>query len=94
MTCTIRKCMNYLPWFPSLSLRLRCAVSNYRVVAMQRTCEKYILPALIFNNIIVCVKLQWSVSFHPCIPNYTIATFILLCVEKTWLQKKEVNLHL
>ena len=45
------KCMNYLPWFPSLSLR--CAMSKYMVVAMQRRCEKYIVLALKFNNIIV-----------------------------------------
>ena len=52
MTCIIVKCMNYLPWFPSLSLCLRCAMSEYMVVAMQRRCERYIVPALKFNNII------------------------------------------
>ena len=53
MTCTSDKCMNYLsPWFPSLSLCLRCAMSEYMVVAMQRRCERYIMPALKFNNII------------------------------------------
>ena len=36
------------------------------------------------------VKLQWSVSFHNCTPTYTIVAFTLLCVEKTWLQKKEI----
>ena len=29
-------------------------------------------------------------SFHHCTPTYTIATSTLLCVEKTWLQKKEI----
>ena len=52
MSCTIGKCMNYLPWFPSLSLCLRCAISLGVVVAMQRECEKYIVPALRINNII------------------------------------------
>ena len=47
------KCMNYLPWFPSLSLCLRCAMSRYMVVAMQRECEKYIVLALKIDNIIV-----------------------------------------
>ena len=36
------------------------------------------------------VKLQWSVSFHHCKPTFTIAMSTLLCVEKTWLQKKEI----
>jgi len=142
MTCTSDKCMNYLPWFPSLSLCLRCAMSTYMVVAMQRECEKYIVLALKFNNIIsataahsivmlcqgvavavfptymgeyvacVCVptntracRAEAAQSREceccsglcpsvPCRPNYTIATFTLLCVEKTWLLKKEVNLHL
>ena len=49
----MHKCMNYLPWFPSLSLCVRCAMFKYMVVAMQRRCEKYIVPALNFNNIIV-----------------------------------------
>ena len=31
-----RPSRNYLPWFPSLSLCLRCAMSKYMVVAMQR----------------------------------------------------------
>ena len=48
-----KQCMNYLPWFPSLSLCLRCAMSDYMVVAMQRRCDKYIVPALKFNIIIV-----------------------------------------
>jgi len=53
MPCTSVKCINYLPWFPSLSLCLRCAMSEYMVVvlAMQRMCEKYIVPALKFNII-------------------------------------------
>ena len=53
MRCTSAKCINYLPWFPSLSLCLRCAMSDYMVVAMQRRCDKYIVPALNFNIIIV-----------------------------------------
>ena len=53
MTCTSVKCINYLPWFPSLSLCLRCAMSDYMVVAMQRRCDKYIVPALKLNIIIV-----------------------------------------
>jgi len=53
MPCTSAKCINYLPWFPSLSLCLRCAMSDYMVVAMQRRCEKYIVPALNFNNVIM-----------------------------------------
>ena len=53
MRCTSAKCINYLPWFPSLSLCLRCAMSDYMVVAMQRRCDKYIVPALKFNIIIV-----------------------------------------
>ena len=134
MTCTSGKSMNYLPWFPSLSLCLRCAMSDYMGVAMQRRCEKYIVLAPKFNNIIVstaahsivmlchgvavavfptymgvyvtclflpthepagaarsrmCLYSCSAVSFHHCIPNYTIATFTFLCVEKTWLQKKE-----
>ena len=40
----MHKCMNYLPWFPSLSLCVRCAMSKYMVVAKQRMCEKYIVP--------------------------------------------------
>jgi len=36
------------------------------------------------------VKLQWSVSFHHCTTTYTIAMSTFLCVEKTWLQKKEI----
>ena len=46
-------CMNDLPWFPSLSLCVRCAMSKYMLVAMQRRCEKYIVLAPKFNNIIV-----------------------------------------
>ena len=53
MTCTSSECINYLPWFPSLSLCVRCAMSKNMVVAMQRRCEKYIVPALKFDNIIV-----------------------------------------
>ena len=53
MRCTSAKCINYLPWFPSLSLCLRCAMSDYMVVAMQRRCDKYIVPAPKFNIIIV-----------------------------------------
>ena len=53
MPCTSVQCINYLPWFPSLSLCLRCAMSDYMVVAKQRRCEKYIVPALNLNNIIV-----------------------------------------
>ena len=53
MPCTSSECINYLPWFPSLSLRVRCAMSKNMVVAMQRRCEKYIVPALKFDNIIV-----------------------------------------
>ena len=49
----MHKCMNYLPWFPSLSLCVRCAMFKYMVVTMQRRCEKYIVPALNFNIIIV-----------------------------------------
>jgi len=48
-----KQCMNYLPWFPSLSLCVRCAMFKYMVVAMQRRCEKYIVPALNFINVIV-----------------------------------------
>ena len=53
MPCTSVKYINYLPWFPSLSLCLRCAMSDYMVVAMQRRCDNYIVPALNFNIIIV-----------------------------------------
>ena len=53
MPCTRSRCMNYLPWFRSLSLCVRCAMSKYMVVAKQRMCEKDIVPALQFNNIIV-----------------------------------------
>ena len=47
------KCMKFLPWFPSLSLCLRCAIPDRMVVAMQLMYETYIVPTLMINNIIV-----------------------------------------
>ena len=46
-------CMTFLPWFPSLSLCLRCAIPDRMVVAMQLMYETYIVPTLMINNIIV-----------------------------------------
>ena len=65
-------CMNYLPWFPSLSLCVRCAMSKYMLVAMQRRCEKYIVLAPKFNNIIVStaahsIVMLWS--GRRCLPH-------------------------
>ena len=46
-------CMTFLPWFPSLSLCLRCAIPDRMVVAMQMKYETYIVPMLMINNITV-----------------------------------------
>ena len=65
------KCMKFLPWFPSLSLRLRCAIHYRMVVAMQLKDETYIVLTLTINIIVptaahsIAMFMEWPSLSSP-----------------------------